>query len=213
MMDKPLTNGRKYVDSGFGHDIMDMVNAERYLVRAHVWPSMRTELPHNVIIVISVNSGAVFHTSCKPCQASSLGCCSHVVAVLFSVLDYVKKHGPVLAKPCTSEECTWNKDKERNKNPQRISEAKYSSKKKQATLPVIDFDPKLTSVKYREVTAIHVNGFLQALSGENEGISMWGNTAPVHLQGLQSGMLEKVSALHENLKPEALMDIPGTWQI
>ena len=210
MMDKPLTNGRKYVDSGFVHDIMDMVNSKRYFVRAHVLPSMRTELPHKVIIVISVNSGAVLHAPCKPCRASSLGCCSHVVAVLFSVLDYVKKHGPMLAKPCTSEECTWNKDKEGNKNPRRISEAKYSSRKKQATLPVIDFDPTLTPVKYREVTAIHVNGFLLALSGENEGISMWGNTAPVHLQGLQSGMLENLSALHENLKPEALMDIPGT---
>ena len=99
MTDKPLTNGRKYVDSGFVHDIMDKVNAERYFVRAHVWPSMRTELPHNVIIVISVNSGAVLHASCKPILASSLGCCSHVVAVLFSVLDYVKKQGPMLAKP------------------------------------------------------------------------------------------------------------------
>ena len=65
---------------------------------------------------------------------------------------------------------------------------------------MIDLDPTLTPVKYREVTAIHVNGFLQALSGENEGTSMWANTAPVHLQGLQSGMLEKVSPLHEHLK-------------
>ena len=52
---------------------------------------MRTELPHDVIVVISVNSGAVLHASCEPCRASSLGCCSHVVAVLFSVLDYVEK--------------------------------------------------------------------------------------------------------------------------
>ena len=29
MMDKPLKNGRKYVDSGFVHDIMDTVNGER----------------------------------------------------------------------------------------------------------------------------------------------------------------------------------------
>ena len=102
IMDKPLKNGRKYVDSGFVHDIMDTVNGERDFVRAHVWPSMRTELPHNVIVVISVNSGAVLHASCEPCRASSLGRCSHVVAVLFSVLDYVQKHGPVLAKPCTT---------------------------------------------------------------------------------------------------------------
>ena len=102
MTDKPLKNGRKYVDSGFVHDIMDTVNGERYFVRAHVWPSMRTELPHNVIVVISVNSGAVLHASCEPCRASSLGRCSYVVAVLFSVLDYVQKHGPVLVKPCTT---------------------------------------------------------------------------------------------------------------
>ena len=54
---------------------------------------MRTELPHNVIVVISVNSGAVLHASCEPSRASSLGRCSHVVAVLFSVLDYVKGFG------------------------------------------------------------------------------------------------------------------------
>lgn len=94
MTDKPLKNGRKYVDSGFVHNMMDTVNCERYFVRAHVWPSMRTEFPHNVIVVISVNSGAVLHASCEPCWASSLGRCSHVVAVLVSVLDYVKKHGP-----------------------------------------------------------------------------------------------------------------------
>ena len=85
MTDKPLKNGRKYVDSGFVHDMMDTVNCERYFVRAQVWPSMRTEFPHNVIVEISVNSGAVLHASCEPCRASSLGRCSYVVAVLFSV--------------------------------------------------------------------------------------------------------------------------------
>ncbi|CAH3020708.1 unnamed protein product, partial [Porites evermanni] len=219
MTDKPLKNGRKYVDSGFVHDMMDTVNCERYFVRAHVWPSMRTEFPHNVVVVVSVNSGAVLHASCEPCRASSLGRCSHVVAVLFSVLDYVKKHGPLLAKPCTSEECSWNKGKKRNKNPGRISEAKYSSKKKLATLPVIDFDPR--PLKYREVTAIHVNGFLsalQALSKENEGISMWETQLQFTYKDYNlecervEVLLEKVSALHENLKPESVMEIPGTEQ-
>ena len=53
MTDKPLKNGRKYVDSGFVYHIMDTVNGERYFVGAHVWswPSMRAELPHNVIVV------------------------------------------------------------------------------------------------------------------------------------------------------------------
>lgn len=30
--DRPLKNGRKYVDSGFVHDVMDTVNGERYFV-------------------------------------------------------------------------------------------------------------------------------------------------------------------------------------
>ena len=55
MTDKPLKNGRKYVNSGFVNDLMDTIDGDRYLVRAHVWPSMITELPHNVVAVISLN--------------------------------------------------------------------------------------------------------------------------------------------------------------
>ena len=54
MTDKPLKNGRKYANSGFVHDLMDVIDGYRYFVRAHVWPSMRTELPHNVVVVISL---------------------------------------------------------------------------------------------------------------------------------------------------------------
>ena len=92
------------MDSGFVHDMMDTLNGDGYFVRAHVWPPMRTELPHNVVVVISLNSGAVLHASCEPCCASSLDRCSHVVAVSFSVLDCVQIHGPVLAQPCTNQE-------------------------------------------------------------------------------------------------------------
>ena len=102
MTDKPLKDGRKYVDSGLVHDWMDTLDHDHYFVRAHIWPSIRTELPHNIVVVISLNSGAFLHASCEPCRASSLSHCSHVVAVLFSVLDYVKNHRPELAKPCAS---------------------------------------------------------------------------------------------------------------
>ena len=83
---------------------MDTENADQYFARAHFWPSMTTELPHNVVVIISVNSGAVLHSSCEPCRASSLGRCSLVVAILFYLHDYVQKHGLVLTKPCTSQE-------------------------------------------------------------------------------------------------------------
>lgn len=215
MTDKPMKNGRKYVDSGFVHNVMDTVDGEQYLVQAHVWLLMGTELPHNVIVVISVNSGAVLHASCEPCRASSLGCCSHVVAVLFSVLDYVKKHGP-----CTSQERSWTKGKRRNKKPKRISDAKYHSKRKQAALPVIDFDPR--PVKYREVAKQHINKFLSDLELVSQagggGISMWQTQLQFtyHEYDLDCErkrvLLELVSRLHENLKPKALIEIPGTQQ-
>ena len=84
IIDRPLKNGRKYVNSGSVHNLMDMMTAEHYLVRAHVWPSMKNELLHNVAVVLSVNSGAVIHASCELCRVSSLGHCSHVVAISFA---------------------------------------------------------------------------------------------------------------------------------
>ena len=82
MTNKQFANGRKYVDSGFVHDIQDNRTPEHYYIRAHVWPSMRADLPHNVFIVISTQSGAVLHAKCEPCKVSALGRCGHVVAVL-----------------------------------------------------------------------------------------------------------------------------------
>ena len=57
MTDKPMKNGRKYVDSGFAHDIMDNVNHKHYFLRAHVWLSMQNELPRNVVVVLSLIVG------------------------------------------------------------------------------------------------------------------------------------------------------------
>ena len=57
-----------------------------------MWPSMKTELPHNFIVVISVNSGAVLYASCEPSPArpSSLGRCSHVVTFHFNEIAFLK---------------------------------------------------------------------------------------------------------------------------
>ena len=53
-------------------------------------------------------------------ELRTLGRCSHVVAVLFSILDHIKKDGPMFfLKPCASREFSRNKGKKRNKNPRR----------------------------------------------------------------------------------------------
>ena len=142
MTDKPLTHGRKYVTSGYVHDMMDTKSDKHYFLRAHVWPSMRNELPHNVIIILSVTSGAVIHASCQPCKLSELGRCSHIVSLLLTLLDHVEEHGPALSTPYTSQECSWNKGKKKEKQPKRISDTNYPTKKKCSKIPVIDFDPR-----------------------------------------------------------------------
>ena len=38
-----------------------MKTDKHYFFRAHVWPSMRSELPHNVLVILSVARGAVNH--------------------------------------------------------------------------------------------------------------------------------------------------------
>lgn len=45
MTDKPFTVGKKYIDSGFVHDLSDNKTSEHYFVRAHIWPSMKSDLP------------------------------------------------------------------------------------------------------------------------------------------------------------------------
>ena len=193
---------------------MDTMTAEHYLVRAHVWPSMKNELPHHVVVVLSVDSGAVIH------RVSSFGGCSHVVAVLFIVLDHVQKHGSVASKPCTSQECSWNKGKKRNKNPWRISDANYGSKLRKAATPVIDFDPR--PVKCHLVTPDHIRRFvvnLQCLSQNGNGnISMWETQLKItyhdyDLTRDQSELLsEKVTVLLENIKPEVCSEVEGTQE-
>lgn len=113
--DKPFSAGRKYVISGFVHDMTDTKSDDHYFVRAHVWPSMKSDLPHNVTIILFLHSCAVIHASCVSCKASELGRWSHVVAALLSIVDHVKIHSPKTTTPCTSKECTWIKGRKKEK--------------------------------------------------------------------------------------------------
>lgn len=219
MTDKPLKNARKYVDSGFVHDVTDAKSKDYYFVRAHVWPSMRSELPHNVSVILSNLSGAVIHASCEPCKVSALGRCSHIVAVLMFVLDHAEKHGHTASVACTSQPCTWNKGKKRNKNPQRLSDADYPSKCRKRDGSLIDFDPRPNT--HRRVTPHHINGLLlnlQKISTKNSNgvMSMWETQLQMSYDDysldkhMTENLQEKTKILKENLIPDKLMEIPGT---
>lgn len=215
MTDKPFKNGRKYVKSGFVHDVEDNRKQNHYFLRAHVWPSMRGELPHNVLITISVHSGAVLHATCEPYKVAALGRCSHVVAVLLLLVDHVKKHGSIASTPCTSKECTWNKGKTRTKAPQRLSSAEYPNQKKKAKLKVIEFDPR--PVDYRTVSEDHINNFVISLQSiQDTELSMWQTQLKIaykdyELSGTREAVLIKqVRRLLDNLIPDVIGALPGT---
>ena len=219
MTDKPLKNGRKYVDSKFVHDLMDNKTEQHYFLKGHVWPSMRAELPHNVLIILSATSGAIIHASCYPCKVAALGRCSHIVAVLFSLLDHVEKYGPAVSKPATSQECTWNKGKKRDKDPKRLSCTDYPSKKRKAAMAVEDFDPR--PAKYRQVKPEHVNGLLrdlQSISANKNESSMWETQLQLSYDDYEQSDIDmnivnkQIKILIENLTPPQLMQIPGTGE-
>ena len=215
MTDKPFSNGRNYVDSGFVHDMTDTKTDDYYYVKAHVWLSMNTDFPHNVLVVLSVKSGAVIHDSCHPCKASELGRCSQVVAVLISLVDHVQKHGTITTTPCTSKECTWNKGKKRKKKTQRLSAVKYPSKSKKRKIEVIEFDPR--PAKYRKVTSSHINNFvcnLHRISADQNKTTMWETQLTVTYNDYNledtSVLEQQVSDLMANLSPACLSQIDGT---
>ena len=169
------------------------------------------------MIVLSVTSGAVIHASCQPCKVAALGRCSHVVAVLFTLLDHVQEHGAVLTKPCTSQECTWNKGKKRDKDPKRLSSTYYPSKRRKSSMAVAEFDPRPAG--YSQVNPEHINSLLRDLQGistNNPQSSMWETQLQIAYQDYDisdidvSKMSEKINILLENLTPPKLMQISGT---
>ena len=161
----------------------------------------------------------MIHASCEPCKVSALGRCSHVVAVLLFVLDHAEKHGHTASVACTSKPCTWNKGKRRDKNPQRLSDAVYPTKRKKSEGKLIDFDPR--PKQFRNVTPQHINGLLSNLerisaNNRNGEMSMWETQLQMTFgdYALDEDRLEdlrrKLTILEENLKPTTLMEIPAT---
>ena len=116
MTAKPLKSGRRYVDSGFVHDMMDTKTEEHYSLKAHVWPSMRNELPpqcfDNLISVEWCSHSRIM----RPCKVSALGRCSHVVAVFFSLLAMSMNKGlPTISTPAPAKNVHGIKGKRETK--------------------------------------------------------------------------------------------------
>ena len=112
---KPLKKGRNLLTSRFVKNVQDNFDEikHEFYVRAHAQHSMKNMLPMNVNVVISDTSGYVKVVLCD-CKASALGRCAHVAALLLKLSDTAHYKGSMI-KPSTSQPCTWNRGKKREK--------------------------------------------------------------------------------------------------
>ena len=170
---KPLKKGRNLLESKFVENVQDntLPNGD-YVLRAHVHHSMKKLLPLNVSIVLSGASGSIKNCSCS-CKASEYRC-AHVTALLLYLDDFVKNNGHIVTTPSTSKPCVWNQGKKREKNPNPVHKATYSSSKRNNS-DLYDFDPR--PMKYRNnVDQNLVNEFvinLQRYGSAHTVTPMW----------------------------------------
>ena len=138
--EKPLRKGRKLIESEFVVDLQDNSNDIYYFLRAHVHHSMKNEYPLNASVVLSKASGFVVKASCD-CRSRALNRCTHIAAVLLTLVDYTKANGHRVTISSTSKPCVWNRGKKRAKDPQPVHKAKYKSRKL-SDGRVCDWDPR-----------------------------------------------------------------------
>ena len=82
----------------------------RCLFHATVKPSFKTTGSYSVVISLCKASGKVVGASCK-CKAGAGGCCKHVAALLYNILDYTELGLSAIPddKTCTDKPQQWNK--------------------------------------------------------------------------------------------------------
>ena len=195
---KPLRRGQQYVDSKYVSDLMDKEDDTLYYLKASVNASM-ISTRYSVLVKLSKTSGAVQDASCE-CKASSLKRCSHVSALLLYLSYHVKHHGYEPNLSCTEKLATWNKGK-KDKNPSKVHEATYPSKKIKSQ--TIKHDPRPAS--QQSVTQHQINGFLSHLQQSGEG-GMWQTLLKIEYSNYQLAperkevLLNLSYILHTNMR-------------
>lgn len=105
----------------------------------------------------------------------------------------------------------------RQKDPKRLSEASYPTKRKRCKLDVIDFDPMPD--KYRRISKENYNQFvcnLQRISMNEENVSMWETQLYLSYKDYKLSNIDlidlqlKIEMLSSNLTPPSLMQLHGT---
>jgi hypothetical protein len=167
---RPLRKGKNIFTSGFVHDVGNAEDDHHYFLRGFVHHSMKSEPPVLSTVSLSKLSGYISQASCT-CKVKTYERCAHIAALLYFLLDYIEKNGSTVKVPSTSLPCSWNKGKKREKNPQALHNAVYSTQKQDPS-KVYKWDPRPLS--YRGVDTNLMNEFITSIEspGPNPS-SMW----------------------------------------
>ena len=210
---KPLKNGRKYVDSGFVHDMTDTKTEEHYFLRAHVWPSVRNKLPHNVTIILSILScmgSQSFMLLVIPVKFLHLDVAVMLLLFCFLCSTMSMNMGLPYLNLAPAKNVQGIKAKTETKSSKIIKCAIFF-KRKLGSSSEIDFDPRLES--FRRVKPCHINGLvnnLQTVSQNSNEISMWETQLEMNYEDYEfknidaSGLMNKASVILQSLTPPKL---------
>ncbi|XP_071085447.1 uncharacterized protein [Haliotis cracherodii] len=133
---KPTKKGRAFFKSGHIQNIQTCSKNEYYYLKCECLPSYRLGMMYHVHVTLD-NFAVIQDASCD-CVGSATGRCSHIAGLLFALEDYTVNFG-YTAPSCTSFSCSWNKPRNKTRNPQPAHTLQYS--KKRAPNRVIDHDP------------------------------------------------------------------------
>ena len=80
------------------------------IFQTEVKPSMKTTRSYSTVVALSKLTGYVIGSCCK-CKAGAGGCCKHVVALLYNILDYVELGLAAIpeGKTCNDKPQQWNR--------------------------------------------------------------------------------------------------------
>ena len=159
---KPLRRGDQFFRSGHVTCMRDNRTNKYYYVKAKVLASMKQVL-YNVQVTLSVDSGFVVEASCE-CKSSALGRCSHVGAVLVAINNYLLSFGHDTA--CTSKPCEWNVGRKTGKNPTKITDVTYESKKSAGG--VMQYDGRPQPLRSNNIQKSDLDDFIVSLQNINK---------------------------------------------
>ena len=139
------------------------VTSNIYCVKSFVQASFKS-VKYPLQVMIHRDTGKIILGTCE-CKASALGRCSHVIALLYALEDFVNKFGRNNI-PRTSKLCTWNQGR-KSKNPVVDGERQYSEKRVQKTKK--DFDPRRPDTVCKgEESKLKITGVLNRVKCIND---------------------------------------------